>query len=286
MSMDFKAQAQASRASRVKALCGGGMPRATGGSVSAAPARAKGGKVTCRASGGAVPGRAKGGRLDKRRHGNVNIAIVSPHGGAGASPMGMPPMAGPPMPGGLPPGGPMPMPPGAAVPQKPMLPPSAGGAPGRVMNRGGAVSSFKKGGRVKHRADGGDVYDDSVGYGGKAPADTSDIPVKKSDTSNLSDVESDQQASRTGEDTENVGMKYPKGPPSKTSSTTTASAKSATPLPRARPQMAASSTQGTSGRAKKYINGSTSDSTGAGSTGYNQNLTSSYKRGGAAKKKK
>lgn len=80
---------------------------------------------------------ASGGGLDKRRHGNINVAIIN----SGKNPTGLPAAGG---------AGPMGLPgaPAGVVPQKPMLPPAAGGAPGRI--------GFKKGGRVK-RAEGGSV---------------------------------------------------------------------------------------------------------------------------------
>lgn len=109
-------------------------------------------------------GHARGGRLDKyarggktkgKHHTQVNIAVVSPHGGSpapGGPPPGggglalppggppRPPMAGPP--GGMPMGGPPGMPPG--MPPKP---------PG-MMKRGGGVKSTKPAHIGKHPAGG------------------------------------------------------------------------------------------------------------------------------------
>jgi hypothetical protein len=103
--------------------------------------------LTKRAHGGKVHGKAAGGRLDRRRHGNINIAIIGQKGGA--SPQNPVPMAGGPA------MNPMAGAAGYAVPRPMALPPQAGGAPGRPM------PGMKKGGRVRRRDDGGAVSDSS-----------------------------------------------------------------------------------------------------------------------------
>lgn len=108
-----------------------------------------------------VEGHASGGRLDKyarggktkggkgKHHTQVNIAVVSPHGGVGGSPSpsGASP-AGLGLPGGGPPRPPMPPgpPPGAMPPGGPPgMPPGMGMKPPGMMKRGGKVTGQKGG---------------------------------------------------------------------------------------------------------------------------------------------
>src|ERR1700680_2160382 len=107
----------------------------------------------------ARPGRKMGGKAGEHGKGKTNVNVVV---------MGHPP-GGPGMPGGPMGAGPMPMPPpGAGGPpmpppmaMKPPMPaggPPMGGPPGGMppmRARGGAVARYAKGGKVRHRADGG-----------------------------------------------------------------------------------------------------------------------------------
>lgn len=121
-----------------------------------AEARASGGAIPNRADGGPVFGRPNGGKAKKSAATTINI-VMAPSGQQQPTPppvlpVGADPSIPPPMPpkppmgagpgaGGPPPG--MPMPPGAMPPG---LPPGMPMPPGR-----------KRGGRVKHRADGGET---------------------------------------------------------------------------------------------------------------------------------
>lgn len=130
---------------------------ATGGAIGAykaggavAPAKKAGGgevKVAGRASGGRLDKFARGGKVKKKPETQINIAVVQPSGNSpsqdGSAPAGMPP------PGGPPPG--MVAPPPPPPPSMPPMPPMAGGMPPKppgMMQRGGAVKGFKRGGKV------------------------------------------------------------------------------------------------------------------------------------------
>lgn len=207
-----------------------------------------------------VHGMKGGGRLDRPSRGAKHIHHTKININAGPEPLPMgatPGMTPTPVP-----------PPGMGAGPMPAGVPGMGG----LQKKGGRIK-YAKGGKVRHYDDGGDVPTPYVGQGG-----------------GKSEVEEDQYAGRTGQDTENVGLAYPKqqaaeatedesqrrsissAPKASAPKTTRAvSARAKPPMPRSRP------------KAADQEESAPKDLYGGGSKGYNEMLAI-HRRGGKVKR--